>query len=160
MDERLMKRVADSRTIQHYLVMDGDTNGRGVLFGGKLLSWIDMLAGIVSLRHCDSVVLTRAIDNLEFKRSARVTDVVTMDGRVTWVGNSSLEVRIDTYRENRGATRELINTAFVVMVCMEDDCVKPKTAPGLIPESDEEKQEWAAAVRRNELRKQRRLEGN
>lgn len=58
------KPVSASHTVQHYLIMPGDTNPAGVLFGGKLLSWIDMLSGIVALRHCNSLVLTVAIDRL------------------------------------------------------------------------------------------------
>ena len=150
------KRVSDSHTVQHYLLMPGDTNGAGVLFGGKLLSWIDMLAGIVALRHADSQVVTVAIDHLEFKRSAYVSDVVTLDGRVTWVGNTSMEIRIDTWRENKGSKKELINTAFIVMVGVKDDASGTKPVPGLILETEEERAEWAAAEKRAALRRRRR----
>lgn len=152
------KRVADSHTTQHYLLMPGDMNSAGVLFGGKLLSWIDMLAGIVALRHADSRVLTVAIDHLEFKKSAYCSDVVTLDGRVTWVGHSSMEVCIDTWRENKGGQKELINTAYVVMVAVEDGTGTPKAVPGLRPETEQELQDWAAGEKRAALRRQRRAE--
>ena len=158
MSELPARRVADSHTVQHYLVMPGDTNGANILFGGKLLSWIDMLAGIVALRHADSQVVTVAIDHLDFKRSARVSDVVTLDGRVTWVGHTSMEIRIDTYRENKGAAKELINTAFLVMVSVEDGGLKAKNVPPLLLETEEERAEWEAGEKRAALRRQRRQE--
>lgn len=150
--------VADSRTIQHYLILPGDANAQGNLFGGRLLSWIDMLAGIVALRHTNSQVFTVAIDNITFQKSAVVSDVVTLDGYVTRTGRTSLEVRIDTYRENKGVPKELINTAYVVMVAVEDGTHTPKPVPQLIPETDAERMEWEKAEKRDALRKMRRAE--
>jgi len=155
MSERVMKKVSDSRTIQHYLVLPGDANGQGVLFGGKLLSWIDMLAGIVALRHTNAQVLAVAMDHIQFKKSANVTDVITLFGRITWVGNTSMEIKIDTYRENKETPRELINTAYAVMVCVDDVTKKPIPVPGIIPITDEEKEEWEKGVKRAEIRRQR-----
>lgn len=159
MDEtRLMRSPADSRTIQTYLLMPGHLNAAGTLFGGQLLSWIDMLAGIVALRHADANVVTVAIDHLEFKQPARVGDVITLDGRVTWVGTSSMEIRIDTWRENKGGEKYLINTAFVVMVAVDDDTGRAHPVPGLQLTTEAEQREFAAGERRNQLRKQRKAE--
>ena len=153
------RKVSDSRTTQTYLLMPMHLNAAGCLFGGQLLSWIDMLAGIVALRHTDSNVVTVSIDHLDFKKSAYATDVVTLDGKVTWTGNTSLEVRVDSFRENKGGTKELINTAYLVMVALTDgEDPKPKKIPRLIPETEEEKEEWAAAQKRAALRKLRRTE--
>ena len=152
------KRSADSRTVQHYLLMPGDLNGANVLFGGRLLSWIDMLAGIVGMRHADAQVVTVAIDHLEFKRSAYAKDVVTLDGRVTWTGNSSMEVRVDSWRENKGGVKELINTAYVVMVAVDDITGKPIEVPGLRLETEEDVKDWEAGMRRAAARRERRRE--
>lgn len=151
------RTVSLSRTIQTYLLMPVHMNAAGCLYGGQLMSWIDMMAGIVAMRHCDSKVVTVAVDNLTFKSSAYNGDVITLDGRITWVGSTSMEVRVDTFRENKGGEKQLINTAFLVMVCLDGDG-RPQRAPALLIENIEEQQEWEAACRRAELRKARRAE--
>ena len=152
------RHVSDSRSIQSYLLMPAHLNSKGSLFGGQLLSWIDMLAGIVALRHADSNVTTVAIDHLEFKEPAHKSDVITLDGRVTWTGRTSMEVRVDTWKENKGGERLLINRAYLVMVAVDDNDGRPIPVPPLEPVTDEERAEWAAAEKRAQLRKQRRNE--
>ena len=158
MNMELTRTVDYSRTIQTYLLMPGHLNAAGSLFGGQLLSWIDMLAGIVALRHADANVVTVAIDHLDFKHGAKASDVVTLDGRVTWVGSSSMEVRVDTFRENKGGEKVLINTAYIVMVALEDGTDKPKRVPRLELTTEEQRQEWLSAERRAQLRKTRKAE--
>lgn len=152
------KRVADSLTEQVHLLMHSDINGQGRLFGGQLLRWIDEVAGVTAMRHCGRNVTTAAIDQLSFKDGAYLDEMVVLIGRVTYVGKTSMEVRIDTYRENHEGMRYPINRAYLVMVCMGEDG-KPEEVPGLIIESETEKMEWENGKRRRELRNMRRKEG-
>lgn len=142
-----------SRTEQTYLIMPQHLNAGGRLFGGQLLSWIDMTAGIVALRHADSNVVTACIDHLIFKDSAFASDVVTLVGEITYTGTSSMEIRVDTFRENKGGEKYLINRAYIVMVALDDLTGKPKPIPQLLIETEEQKQEWEAAIERNRIRK-------
>lgn len=64
---------------------------------------------------------------------------------------------MDSFVEALDGTRKLVNTAFFVMVALDAND-HPVTVPGLIVETEEEKAAWAAGERRNELRKQRRVE--
>lgn len=100
MSERKMKRVADSMTEQSHLLMPKCLNAAGYLFGGQLLAWIDETAGIVAKRHAEMNVVTVAVDNMYFKTGARVDDTIVLIGRLTHVGRSSMEIRIDTYAES------------------------------------------------------------
>lgn len=152
------KRVNDSLTEQTYIVMPSHINGSNRLFGGQLLAWIDELAGIVAMRHSSGTVITACIDNLQFKRGAHINDLVVLVGKITYVGNSSMEVRIDTYVEEKDGKRYPINRAYFVMVALDNE-EKPKRAPRLIIETPEQQAEWDAAVKRNELRAQRKAEG-
>ena len=79
-------------------------------------------------------------------------------GRLTHVGRSSMEVRIDTYSEALDGTRTMINRAYFVMVGT-DEHQKPMEVPGLIIEGVTQQIEWEAGKKRNELRKIRRNEG-
>lgn len=155
---RKMKHVADSRTEQTYLLMHRHINGYGRLFGGQLLRWIDEIAGIVGKRHAESEITTASIDNLNFKAGAFLNDTLVLIGRMTYVGKSSMEVRVDTYVESLDGIRRMINRAYVVVVAI-DDAGRPKEIPGLIIETESERAEWEGGERRYRLRKERRLEG-
>lgn len=157
--EPITRTASVSRTEQTYIVMPMHLNGGGCLFGGQLLSWIDMMAGIVALRHADSNVVTAAIDHLYFEDSARVSDVVTLVGEITYTGTTSMEVRVETFKENKGGVKKLINRAYLVLVAIDDETHKPKPVPQLVLETEEQKKEWAAAVKRTKLRKIRRQDG-
>ena len=153
------KRVEDSLTEQTYLVMHRHINGYGRLFGGQLLAWIDELAGIVAKRHSESEITTASIDQLNFKHAVMLNDTLVMIGRITYVGRSSMEVRIDSYVEDLNGMRRMINRAYVVMVAIDVKTGKAKPVPGLIVETESQKAEWKGGIRRTELRKQRKLEG-
>ncbi|MCQ2508341.1 MAG: acyl-CoA thioesterase, partial [Dorea sp.] len=145
--ETLKKSASVSRTEQTYLLIPQYMNAAGRLYGGQLLYWIDMTAGIVALRHADSNVVTACVDNITFKDGAFLTDVVTLIGQVTYTGRTSMEVRIDAYRENKGGERFLINRAYLVLVSLDDDG-KPKEVPQLLIETEEQQAEWEAALER------------
>lgn len=150
-----MKKVEDSLTEQQYLICPAHINHYGRLFGGQLLKWIDELAGIVAIRHCGCTVTTAAIDNLQFRAPAYTGDMIVLRGWVTCVGKSSMEVRVDTYREALDGRREMINEAYIDMVAI--DCHgKPQEVPGLLIETQEQQEQWDAAKKRRQLRKERR----
>lgn len=155
---RKMKRVEDSLTEQTYLLMHRHINGYGRLFGGQLLSWIDELAGIVATRHSESRITTASIDNLNFKSGAYLNDTIVLIGRVTYVGKSSMEVRVDTYIESLDGMRKVINRAYVVMVAIDEEG-RAVQVPGLQVETESQKAEWEAGEKRYQLRKERRREG-
>lgn len=155
---RPVKKVEDSITEQQYLICPAHINHYGRLFGGQLLKWIDELAGIVAIRHCGATVTTAAIDNLQFKAPAYAGDMIVLRGMVTSVGRSSMEIRVDTYREALNGSRELINRAYIEMVCI--NCKgQPQEVPALCIETQAQRQEQEAAQKRKQLRKQRRTEG-
>ncbi len=158
MSERKMKRVEDSLTEQSHLLMPKCLNAAGFLFGGQLLAWIDETAGIVAKRHAEMNVVTVAVDNMYFKSGAKVDDTIVLIGRMTHVGRSSMEVRIDTYSESLNGIRTMINRAYFVMVGTDAN-QHPVEVPGLIIDGLTQQIEWDAGQKRMELRKMRRKEG-
>lgn len=153
---RITKRVDDSLTEQQYLICPAHINHYGRLFGGQLLKWIDELAGIVAIRHCGGTVTTAAIDNLQFRAPAYTGDMIVLRGWVTCVGRTSMEVRVDTYREALDGRRELINVAYMDMVCI--DCKgNPQEVPALAVETADQRKEWEAAQKRRKARRENRL---
>lgn len=152
------KHVADSLTEQTYMLMPRHSNGYGKLFGGQLMSWIDEVAAIVGRRHCETEITTVAVDNLNFKASAAKGQMIVLIGRVTYVGRTSVEVRVDTYVEAANGQRRMINRAYLVLVSVDKE-YRPLPVPGLVVETESEKAEWEGGQRRYELRKQRQKEG-
>ncbi|MDO4345247.1 MAG: acyl-CoA thioesterase [Eubacteriales bacterium] len=158
MSGRRIKTAEDSWVEQSYLLMPRHINGSGRLFGGQLVAWIDEVAGIVAKRHSESDVVTACFDNMVFKAGAYLNDTVVVRGHLTYVGNSSMEVRVDSYRETLDGMRTMINRVYVVMVAVDAEG-KSHTVPGLRIEGESAKAEWEAAKRRAELRKTRHKEG-
>lgn len=152
------KKVSDSQTEQLRVVIYPDINGFGRLFGGKLLAWIDEVAGATARRHCGRNATTVAIDNLHFKAGAYLNDIIVLIGKITHVGRTSMEVRVDTYKEDGSGNRYPINRAYFVMVAMGEDG-KPTEVPPLELVNDGERMEWENAIKRRELRLMRRKEG-
>ena len=154
----IKKHVEDSRTENTYLIMPKHINCYGRLFGGILMQWIDEVAGIVAHRHAGSIVTTACVDNLNFKAGAYLGDTVVLIGRMTYVGKTSMEVRVDTYAEDADGTRRMINRAYEVLVAIDQED-RTLEVPGLIVETESEKAEWIGGEKRYALRRQRRKEG-
>ena len=155
---RPIKKVSDSLTEQQYLVRPLHINHYGRLFGGQLLEWIDEIAGIVAIRHSNAIVTTAAIDNLQFKAPAFEGDLIVLEGRITYVGRTSMEVRVDTYIETIQGDRVMINKAYIDMVAIDQNGAAIEV-PDLLIETPEQQQEYKAAMKRKEMRKMRRQEG-
>ena len=92
------KKVSDSETHQLHVVIHPDINGFGRLFGGRLLEWIDEVAGATARRHCGRDATTVAIDNLYFKSGAYLNDIIGSHGR-RWKAHSGSRPH---FRERRG----------------------------------------------------------
>ncbi len=153
--ERKAKKASESEAEHVQLVMANHLNGNGRLLGGQLAEWIDILAEVVARRHCNRNITTASIDSLNFKEAVRLNELMVLHGKVTCVGNTSMEIRVDSYVENQDGERRLVNTAYLTEVALdENDC--PTTVPGLICETEEEKKEYQAGIKRREIRLQLR----
>lgn len=97
------------------------------------------------------------MDTLTFQAPAHPNDTIIIHGYITYVKRTSMEVCTKTYVENLNGTRKLINTAYLVMVALDEN-ENPTEVPRLIIETDEEREEWKAAEKRADLRRLRREE--
>mgnify|MGYP000890142121 CR=1 FL=1 len=151
------KRASESLTEQVQILSYEYLNGYKRLFGGKLMEWIDIVAAVTAKRHSGKNITTASVDNLQFSAPAYVNDTVVLIGQITFTGKTSMEVCVKTYVEALDGKKQLINTAYLVMVALDEN-EKPTPVPPLIVETEEEIMEWEKAKKRNELRKQRRKE--
>ena len=155
--DRPLRRARDSYTEQVQIIMPQHVNGAHRLFGGQLMAWIDVAAAVAARRHAGRPVTTASVDELSFLHAANIDDTVVLAARVTYVGRTSMEVRVDTFVENLNGERHMLTRAYLVLVALdENDHSTP--VPPLLLETDEERAEWEAGKRRSELRKQRKAE--
>ena len=145
------KRISDSYTEQVQILTQANMNGFGRLFGGQLMQWIDIVAAVTARRHSECNVTTVLVDSLEFKNPARVNDTLVITGQICYVGNTSMEICVNTYIEFLDGIRKLINRAFFVMVAL-DKFDRPTKVPRLALTSPEEKDMWNEALERRKTR--------
>jgi acyl-CoA hydrolase len=144
------------------LVMPGHTNGSAnVLFGGVLMQWIDICAGVAAMRHAGGNVVTASIDRLDFMVPVHLADVVILQAQVNHARRTSMEVgcRVETEdplsRERRYTTK-----AYLTFVAI-DERRRPRPVPALELETDDDRRRHreAEARRKDRLRAAGRTEG-
>ena len=143
--ELKIKKVSES------VVRPNHLNAAGRLFGGVLMQWIDEVAGVVGKRHAQRNVTTASVDNLNFLKGAYQRDLLVLQGKVTYVGKTSMEVKVDTYVEHIGGERDLMNRAYLTLVALDEND-RPIEVNRLELVTEEEREEWKRAEFRRQLR--------
>ncbi len=117
---------ADRTAAIRQVMMPRDTNALGYIFGGVILSQIDIAAAIEAHRHHLSKVVTVAMDEVEFKQPVFVGDLVSLFTKTTRVGTTSVTVKVEVWAQRRfgGGQYAFVTEALVTMVAVDDD-LKP-----------------------------------
>ncbi|RLD24494.1 MAG: acyl-CoA thioesterase [Bacteroidetes bacterium] len=146
------KFVSESRVVMTELVLPNDTNTLNNLMGGRLMHWMDIGAAIAAQKHSNRIVVTASVDNISFGKPIQLGDVVTLTASISRAFNSSMEVNIKVKSENiPGGKSEITHSAFFTFVAV-DQGGRPIDVPVAVPETDEEKELYAGALRRRQLR--------
>ena len=112
-------------------------------------------SSLVDMQKSDDADIKNVIGD---KTSTASKLILVMIGYVTYVGNTSMEVEIDSYVERGDGMRYLVNRAFSVMVAVDEN-ERPTRIPGLIIHTEAEKGRHEAALLRRDMRKERRDAG-
>ena len=145
------KTPEESRTIMTDLVLPSETNPLNNLFGGELLARMDRAASIAARRHSRRIVVTASVNHVAFNKAVPLGSVVTVEAAVSRAFKTSMEIYIDVWVEDReSGTRSKANEAIYTFVAV-DETGTPVKIPALEPESDLEKERFAAALRRKQL---------
>ncbi|MDH5569098.1 MAG: acyl-CoA thioesterase [Nitrosopumilus sp.] len=133
-----------------------DANPAGNVFGGEILKHIDMVAGIVAQRHCQSNAVTVSMDSVSFLKPVFVGNVLKLNARINYVHSSSMEIEINVEAEDIvTGIRTLTGTAFVTFVALDKNG-KPTQAPKLALKTDEDRRKFEEGKLRMEKRLQKR----
>jgi acyl-CoA hydrolase len=153
------RKISESQVVMTEMVLPTHTNALGSIFGGTVMSWIDIAAAICAQRHSRKQVVTAHIDDLQFVAPVYKGWVVNLKASVNYTGTSSMEIGVRVDAENP-LTGEVFHTAsaYLTFVAL-DSKGKPTPIPKLILETDEDRRRNHLAIQRrdNRLRKRQTL---
>lgn len=145
------KLAKETLTTTTEIVLPNDTNALGNLHGGKLMLWMDIVSAISATRLCNRVVVTASVNNISFRESIKLGSIVTMEAKVSRSFNSSMEVFIDVWVEDRvTGEKKKHNEAIYTFVAVDQNGT-PLPVPQVNPETDDEKKRFDGALRRRQL---------
>ncbi len=145
------KHPSESLTILTDLVLPSETNPLNNLFGGELLARMDRAASIAARRHSRRITVTASVNHVAFNRSIPLGSVVTIEAKVSRAFNSSMEIFLDVWIEDReSGIRTKANEAIYTFVAV-NETGNPLTVPQIEPQTELEKERFDAALRRKQL---------
>tara|TARA_R110001592_G_scaffold205381_4_gene455937 strand:+ start:819 stop:1418 length:600 start_codon:yes stop_codon:yes gene_type:complete len=145
------KTPAASRTTMTDMVLPSETNALQNLFGGELLARMDRAASIAAGRHSRRITVTASVNHVAFNLAIPLGSVVTVEAAVSRAYNTSMEVYIDVWIEDRfNGKKTKANEAIYTFVAV-DDTGKPTEVPELTPETELEILRFDGALRRKQL---------
>ncbi len=145
------KTPKESTTIMTDLVLPSETNPLNNLFGGELLARMDRAASIAARRHSRRIVVTASVNHVAFNRAIPLGSAVTVEAKVSRAFNSSMEIYIDVWTEDReSGEKTKANEAIYTFVAV-DDTGRPVKIPQIKPETKLEKLRFEGALRRKQL---------
>lgn len=135
-----------------HVVMPQHTNAIGTVFGGQMMSWIDVCAAVCAGRHCRGVAVTASFDDVHFVYPIKHGHVVTIKSHVNAVFNSSMEIDTTVTAENPITGEKILAIkALSTFVALGTDG-KPKKCPPLITLNDIERKREEDAKKRKAIR--------
>lgn len=145
------RRVSESEVVMTELVLPTHTNSLGSIFGGVVMSWIDIAAAISAQRHSRRQVVTASIDALNFVAPVYKGWIVNLKASVNFTSRTSMEVGVRVDAENPvSGERFHTATAYLTFVALDDN-FKPTAIPSIMPETADQKRRYERAkVRREE----------
>lgn len=152
------KPASESATEMVQVVLPNDANPLGFILGGTVMHLIDIAGAIACHRHTRSLLVTAAVDDLQFLHPIKVGDLIILKARVTCTFTTSLEAQVDVFSEETLTGRTMLTSrAFLTFVSVTTDGQRIPVPP-LLVETDEERRVAEEAHARRAARLQRKSE--
>ena len=143
------KRPADSYTEMVQAVLPNDANPLGFLLGGTAMHLIDIAGAIAGHRHTRSLLVTAAVDGLQFLNPIKIGDLIILRARVTAAFHTSLEVEVEVFSEGTlTGIRQQTSLAYLTFVAVDRDGGRVNVPPLLLETEEEKNKAREAGVRR------------
>lgn len=146
------KAPSDSSVEMTEIVLPQHTNALGTVFGGVVMSWVDIAAAVAATRHCRRPSVTASVDALNFLAPIKLGWFVTIKASVNFASKHSCEVGVKVLSENP-LTGEMFHTstAYTTFVAL-DEFGKPTEIPPVLPQTEEDHERYEAAQKRRAAR--------
>lgn len=143
------RRASESATEMVQVVLPNDANPLGFILGGTVMHLIDICGAIACHRHTRSLLVTAAVDGLQFLHPIRVGDLIILKARVTATFTTSLETQVEVFSE-RVETGERVQTslAYLTFVTIDRDGQRVPVPPLLLETEEDRRQAREAETRR------------
>lgn len=152
----IAKPARDSYVEMTEIVLPSHANPLGTAFGGQIMAWIDICAGIAAQRHARQIVVTASMDDLHFLAPIHVGEVVVLKAQVNRVFHTSLEVGVNVESEMPlTGERRHCSSAYLTFVALDEEGNRVPI-PDVRPETETQKRRYAEAEERRRFRLQRR----
>jgi acyl-CoA hydrolase len=152
------KRGSESATEMVQVVLPNDANPLGFILGGTVMHLIDIAGAIACHRHTRTLLVTAAVDGLQFLHPIKVGDLIILQARVTAVWTTSLEAEVEVFSEETlTGVRRLTSRGYLTFVSVDRDG-KRVHIPPLLLETDEDRERASAADKRRAERLKARVE--
>src|SRR6187200_3142336 len=152
------KPARDSATEMVQVVLPNDANPLGFILGGTVMHLIDIAGAIACHRHTRSLLVTAAVDGLQFLHPIKVGDLIILRARVTAAWSTSLEVEVEVFSEETlTGVRRMTSRSYLTFVSIDRDGRRVPIPP-LILDTDEDKAKAAEADQRRAERLKARKE--
>jgi len=112
------------------MAMPADTNAAGDIFGGWLMSQVDIAGSIIARRRAQGRIVTVAVDAFQFKQPVFVGDVVSCYAKITRVGKTSITIHVKAFAERLGESQETVQVTEADLTYV---AVDEKRRPRKIP---------------------------
>ena len=145
-----------SRVVMTEVVYPSHTNAIDTVFGGVVMSWVDIAGSISAIRYCSKIVVTASVDDVHFIAPAYKGDIINIKASVNFVHKTSMEVgvRVDSENPLTSQFRHIVS-AYLTFVALDKN-KKPTLIPPLEPQTAEEKKRFREAELRRKWRLERR----
>ena len=148
--------ASKSYVIMTEVVYPSHTNALDTVFGGVVMSWVDIAGSISAKRYSGKNVVTASMDDVHFIAPAYKGDIINIKACVNYVHRTSMEVgvRVDSENTLQGVFRHIVS-AYLTFAALDEN-KKPTPVPPLQPETKEEKIRFEQAQMRRKWRLERR----
>lgn len=123
---QLPDHLPDMEPTTRLVALPSDTNATGDIFGGWIMSQVDIAASIAALRRAGKRVVTVAVNSFLFKKPVYVGDLISCYAQIQKVGNTSLTIFVEVYAERNRQQGEVVKVTEATLTFVAlDDAGKP-----------------------------------
>ncbi len=143
------KTPSESQTEMVQVVLPNDANPLGFILGGTVMHLIDIAGAIACHRHTRSLLVTAAVDGLQFLHPVKVGDLIILRARVTAAWSTSLEVEVEVFSEETlTGLRKMTSLAYLTFVAVDRESRRLPVPQLMLEGADDQRRAREAEARR------------